>query len=72
MPAILESGAVGVTYRSQRSATFEVNFVTPETAQGGPVEIKSLNVVAQPLKFIQFLLSDVQAAVVLPRTALRS
>lgn len=65
LPAILESGAAGVTYRSEREATFAVDFVTPKTSKPGPVEIKSLNVVAQPLKFIQFLLKDVQRAVVM-------
>lgn len=65
LPAILESGVAGVTYRSQRDATFEIDFVTPETSVVGPVTIPSLNVVAQPIKFIQFLLQDVQRAVVL-------
>ena len=65
LPSILESGAAGVTYRSERDATFAVDFVTPQTNKEGPQEIKSLNVVAQPLKFIRFLLQDVQRAVVM-------
>ena len=65
LPSILETGAAGVTYRSERDATFAVDFVTPMTNKAGPQQIKSLNVVAQPLKFIQFLLHDIQRAVVM-------
>lgn len=64
VPALLFSGKPGASYRHKLEADFQVDFLTV-LGRGGekPKPIPALNINAQPLKFMEFLLeSPAQAA----------
>lgn len=57
VPATLFSGKIGTSYRHKLEADFQVDFLTT-LGRGGdqPKAIPALNVTAQPLRFLDFLL----------------
>ena len=64
LPIVNSSGKVGGTYLSSKDPDFQLDFLTPLNRDGdAPYEHPRLKVVLQPLKFMEYLLEDVQQAV---------
>lgn len=64
LPIVSSTGKVGGTYLSSRDPDFQLDFLTPLHRGGdSPYEHPQLKVVLQPLKFMEYLLEDVQQAV---------
>ena len=64
LPIINSAGKVGGTYLSSRDPDFQLDFLTPlHRGADAPYEHPQLKVVLQPLKFMEYLLEDVQQAV---------
>lgn len=64
LPIINSAGKVGGTYLSSRDPDFQLDFLTPlHRGADTPYEHPQLKVVLQPLKFMEYLLEDVQQAV---------
>lgn len=65
-PALLPGGEAGVTYRSTRDKSFTVDFLTTlGRNRKSPVSIPHLNITAQPLPYMEFLLPESVTALVL-------
>ncbi|MDH4395277.1 MAG: GSU2403 family nucleotidyltransferase fold protein [Limnobacter sp.] len=52
------NGQVGAQYRNPKDEELRLDFLTSETRAGQPVLISSLNLKLQPLKFMEFSLSN--------------
>lgn len=64
LPIVNSSGKVGGSYLSSRDPDFQLDFLTPlHRGADTPYEHPQLKVVLQPLKFMEYLLEDVQQAV---------
>lgn len=63
LPAVSISGRIGASYLNPRDPEFQLDFLTPLHRGGGePYEHPQLKVMLQPLKFMEYLLKDVQQA----------
>lgn len=63
LPAANISGRVGGSYLNPRNPEFQLDFLTPLHRGGDePYEHPQLKVMLQPLKFMEYLLEDVQQA----------
>jgi hypothetical protein len=64
LPAATADGAQAGSYLNPRDPDFQLDFLTPLHRAGDkPFEHRALKVVLQPLRFIEYLLQDVQQAV---------
>lgn len=63
LPLVQYRGAAGASYRHPNEPEFQIDFLTPRTADNDdPVAIDKLDVVLQPLRFMEFSLEGVQQA----------
>jgi hypothetical protein len=64
LPLGSSDGKVGGTWLSPRAPDFQLDFITPMPRSGGkPFRHAQLGITLQPLKFMEYLLQDVQQAV---------
>lgn len=64
LPLGSSDGKVGGTWLSPRDPDFQLDFITPTHRGGGePFRHAQLGITLQPLKFMEYLLQDVQQAV---------
>lgn len=69
LPMIQYSGGVGASYRHAQELDFQIDFVTPRTAESDvPVTVPNFSVALQPLRFMEFSLIEVEQAVVFDAT----
>jgi hypothetical protein len=62
LPAADLSGRLGGTYLNPRDPEFQLDFLTPIYRHGKTYEHPKLKISLQPLKFMEYLLEDVQQA----------
>lgn len=66
LPIMHMDGGTGATYLDPRDPEFQLDFLTPLHRSGSePFRHSQLGIKLQPLKFMEYLLQDVQQAVVL-------
>lgn len=63
LPLGSSDGKVGGTWLSPRDPDFQLDFITPQHRGGQPYRHAQLGITLQPLKFMEYLLQDVQQAV---------
>ena len=65
LPLGSSDGKVGIRYvaGSPRDPDFQLDFITPQHRGGKPYRHAQLGITLQPLKFMEYLLQDVQRAV---------
>ena len=68
LPLGSSDGKIGGTWLSPRDPDFQLDFITPRHRGGGePFRHAQLGITLQPLKFMEYLLQDVQQAVLFCR-----
>src|SRR3546814_5394014 len=66
LPIEHQDGTTGATYLDPRDPEFRIDFLTPLHRGGSePFRHRQLGIKLQPLKFMEYLLQDVQQAAVL-------
>jgi len=63
LPLGSSDGKLGGTWLSPRDPDFQLDFITPQHRGGVPYRHAQLGITLQPLKFMEYLLQDVQQAV---------
>lgn len=63
LPLGSSGGKIGGTWLSPRDPDFQLDFITPQHRGGKPYRHAQLGITLQPLKFMEYLLQDVQQAV---------
>lgn len=67
LPLGSSDGKIGGTWLSPRDPDFQLDFITPQHRGGKPYRHAQLGITLQPLKFMEYLLQDVQQAVLFCR-----
>ncbi|MEP7043605.1 MAG: nucleotidyltransferase domain-containing protein [Dokdonella sp.] len=63
LPLIQYRGQAGASYRHRDEPEFQIDFLTSRTTDSDdPIHIENLDVALQPLRFMEFLLEDIQQA----------
>jgi hypothetical protein len=63
LPLIQYRGGAGASYRHRDEPEFQIDFLTPRTADNDdPIAIENLDVALQPLRFMEFSLEDAHQA----------
>jgi len=63
LPLIQYRGQAGASYRHRDEPEFQIDFLTTRTGDSDdPIHIENLDVALQPLRFLEFLLEDIQQA----------
>jgi hypothetical protein len=63
LPLVQYRGAAGASYRHSSEPEFQIDFLTTQVAESAaPVDIENLDVVLQPLRFMEFALEGVEQA----------
>jgi hypothetical protein len=61
LPLVQFRGGAGASYKHRNEPEFQIDFLTPRTADSEePIQIDNLDVALQPLRFMEFSLEDVQ------------
>ena len=67
LPIAEFSGKTGAQYRNPQDPELRLDFVTPQTRNGGPVVLPELGLALECLKFMEFSLIDTTQAVLLSK-----
>lgn len=67
LPITEFSGKTGAQYRNPKDPELRLDFVTPQTRNGGPVVLPELGLALECLKFMEFSLIDTTQAVLLSK-----
>ena len=69
LPLVQYRGSAGASYRHRDEPEFQIDFLTPKTADNDdPIRIDHLDVALQPLRFMEFSLEAVQQATLFDST----
>jgi hypothetical protein len=60
LPTLEMSGRVGASYLNPRDPSFQLDFLTPKSRSEEPYLHPALKIRLQPLKFMEYLLEDIQ------------
>lgn len=67
LPIMELSGKSGAQYRNPNDPELRIDFLTPMTRDGDPVEIEDLGLMLEPLKFMEYLLEGTTQCALLSR-----
>lgn len=69
LPLVQYRGSAGASYRHRDEPEFQIDFLTPKTADSDdPIRIEHLDVALQPLRFMEFSLEAVEQATLFDAT----